>query len=447
MGHAHDHAGDAAVSRSTRRRLAIAVVLLGMVTLAGMVVLWPRHDVRGEVDQLGLVKKIYEARVVSVARGPCRGTQDLTQRVNCTKVRFHLTQGPDEGEIRTIEFATAVSTPDLRVDDKVVLNHVENAERGFDYTYSDRQRRPVLLWLGVIFAVAVIALGRWRGLGALVGLGASITVVLVFMLPSMLDGNSPWLVALVGGSAVAFLALYLANGVHPLTAVVLLSTLGALALTVTLATVFTNLAHFTGASTEDALLVGLGTSAIDLKGLVLAGMVLGALGALDDITVTQASAVGELRMADPTLGRRELYRASLRIGRDHIASTVNTLTLAYAGASLPLLLLFTLSGRSLGSVANGEVVAVAIVATLVGSIGLVAAVPISTWLAALVATEHSHDQGAAELGGAPVEPMLGETRSTRRRTLRSLSRRRAGSRRRQPPPGDRTVGDESDFWS
>jgi uncharacterized membrane protein len=172
-----------------------------------------------------------------------------------------------------------------------------------------------------------------------------------------------------------------------MTTVALLSTLAALALTVGLATLFTNLAHFTGTSNEDALLVGLGTSAIDLKGLLLAGMVLGALGALDDVTVTQASAVGELRAADPTLTRRQLYRSGLRIGRDHIASTVNTLALAYAGASLPLLILFTLSGQSLGSVANGEIVAVEIVSTMVGSIGLVAAVPIATWIAALVAGE------------------------------------------------------------
>ncbi len=155
------------------------------------------------------------------------------------------------------------------------------------------------------------------------------------MLPSMLDGNSPPLVAIIGASAVAFVALYLANGIRPMTTVALISTLGALAITVGLATLFTNLAHFTGAANEDALLVGLGTSAIDLKGLVLAGMVLGALGALNDITVTQASAVGELRTAQPELSRRDLYRSGLRIGRDHISSTVNTLALGLRGRVAP----------------------------------------------------------------------------------------------------------------
>jgi uncharacterized membrane protein len=299
------------------------------------------------------------------------------------------------------------------------------------------------MWLAIIFAVAVIALGRWRGVGALVGLGASIVVILQFMLPSMLDGNSPPLVAIVGASAVAFLAHYLANGFKAMTTVALLSTLAALALTVVLATIFTNLAHFTGLANEDALLVGLGTSAIDLKGLVLAGMVLGALGALDDITVTQASAVAELRVADPTLSRRQLYRAGLRIGRDHIASTVNTLALAYAGASLPLLILFTLSDRSLGSVANGETVAVAIVATLVGSIGLVAGVPISTLFATVVASEDRSDQDQET-----AEPV--RRRSRRARTNKSATSRgrtRTQPRRRAPEPEDLLAPrSEREFW-
>jgi uncharacterized membrane protein len=432
MGHGHDHAAaDAAVSRRARRRLTLTAVALGIVTLVGMVVLWPRDDVRGEVEKLGLVKHVHEAKVVDVRHGPCRGTEGATQRVDCTKVRFRLTEGPDADETRTIEFAESARAPDLHVGDAVVLNHVEHAQPGFDYTYSDRQRRPVLLWLTIIFAVAVIALGRLRGLGALIGLGASLLVILGFMLPSMVDGNSPPLVAIVGASAVAFLALYLANGLSPMTTVALLSTLAALALTVVLATLFTDLAHFTGAANEDALLVGLGTSAIDLKGLVLAGMVLGALGALDDITVTQASAVGELRTADPSLSRRQLYRSGLRIGRDHIASTVNTLALAYAGASLPLLILFTLSGQSLGSVANGEIVAVEIVATLVGSIGLVTAVPISTWFAAVVATEHAHPHGP---DGRPEPVGARSQRAIRRRAPR------------EPVEDLLAPRDESDFW-
>ncbi len=449
MGHSHDHAAaSAALSRRARRQLAVTAVALGLLTVVGLVVLWPHGDARGQVDKLNLVKHVHEAKVERITRGPCRGTVGGTQRVLCTKVRFRLTQGPDTGETRTMEFADSANAPSLDLGDAVVLNHVENAQPGFDYTYADRQRRPVLLWLTILFAVAVIALGRLRGVGALVGLGASIAVILQFMLPSMLDGNSAPLVAIVGASAVAFLALYLANGVSPMTTVALLSTLGALALTVALATLFTNLAHFSGRANEDALLIGFGNAAIDVKGLVLAGMVLGALGALDDITITQASAVGELHATDPTLSRRELYRRGLRIGRDHIASTVNTLALAYAGASLPLLILFTLSAQSLGSVANGELVAIEIVATLVGSIGLVVAVPISTWFAALIAGEHEHADAEhehhheTEVLGARSRHVL-----TKKPTARPTRTARRTRTPKEAPTEDLLAPrDEDDFW-
>ena len=337
---------------------------------------------------------------------------------------------------------------------------------GFEYTYNDRQRRTVLVWLAIVFAVAVIALGRLRGLAALVSLGASIVVILQFIVPSMLDGNSPPLVAIVGASAVAFVALHLERIEADDHCRVLLGTLSALTLTVGLATLFTHLAHFTGAQNEDALLVTFGDANIDLKGLVLAGMVLGALGALNDITVTQASAVGELRTSNPTFSQRELYRSGLRIGRDHISSTVNTLALAYAGASLPLLILFSLSAQSLGTVANGEVVAIEIVATLVGSIGLVVAVPVSTWFAALVATEH-HGQPTRTQPGtsaprevddhpAHTEPAA-ETFNAGERSQRiletaPLTRRERRTGRRAPttqqPMADDLLAprDESEFW-
>jgi len=197
----------------------------------------------------------------------------------------------------------------------------------------------------------------------------------------VLDGRSPVLVAVVGASAIAYLALYLAHGPRTRTTVALLGTLGALALTVVLASLFSALAQFSGVSSEEAALVRIGAENVSLSGLVLGGMVIGALGALDDMTVTQTSAVWELRAANPGFTRRELSRSAMRIGRDHVASTVNTLALAYAGAALPILILLVQSRQSLGTVANSETVSVEIVRTLVGSIGLVASVPLTTWLA------------------------------------------------------------------
>ncbi len=382
MGHAHGANGGGAAPAAHRRLLGTIALVLGVATLVGMVVLWPSRNVRADLG-VGPSPRVYGATVTNAESFRCNDTPTGAAGT-CRRYRVELTQGPDDGESRTIRFSDAPNVPQLSVGDEVIVAKIRGADPGFDYSYSDRQRRSPLLWLALLFAVVVIAVGRMRGLAALAGLAASIAVILWFMLPSMLDGHSAPVVAIVSAAAIAFVVLYVTNGITTLTTVALLATLAALALTVVLATIFVDLAYITGAANEDALLVQLGTATIDLKGLLLAGMVIGALGVLDDVTVTQVSAVGELRQASPESDSRTLYRSGMRVGRDHIASTVNTLALAYAGASLPLLILFSLANQSLGTVANSEAVAVAIVATLVGSIGLVVAVPISTWLAALV---------------------------------------------------------------
>jgi len=202
------------------------------------------------------------------------------------------------------------------------------------------------------------------------------------MLPSLLRGNNAVAVALVGASAIAFIALYLAHGVNVATTVALLSTFAALTITGILSWIFVEVGNFTGYTDESTRFLDVLGIPIDPRGILLAGIVIGSLGVLDDVTVTQVSAVWELRQARPEASRKVLYTRALRIGRDHISSTVNTLFLAYAGASLPLLLIFTEAGQSIGSIATREIVAVEIVRALVGSIGLVSAVPIATWLAA-----------------------------------------------------------------
>jgi uncharacterized membrane protein len=222
--------------------------------------------------------------------------------------------------------------------------------------------------------------------------------MVAFLFPSVLDGNDPTAVALVSAVLIALVALYLTHGITERTTVALLGTFAALGLTAVLAALFTSLARFTGFGTEDAYFLQVASTGVDIKGLVLAGIIIGSLGVLDDVTVTQVSAVWQLHQANPGFGARRLYGAAVAIGRDHIASTVNTLVLAYAGASLPLLLLFTQAGRSLVDVAAGELVAVEVVRTLVGSVGLVAAVPITTALAALVVTRGT-DGGAVPDGG------------------------------------------------
>jgi uncharacterized membrane protein len=288
------------------------------------------------------------------------------------------------------------------VDDPVVVSWSGgDPDDPASYQLVDFQRGGSLGWLGALFAAAVLVLGRWRGLASLVALGIGFVVLLEFVLPAILSGRSPLAVAVVGAGVIMFAVLYLTHGLSARTSTAVLGTLVSLALIGVLGAAFSAAARLTGLDDQtNALITSLGTG-VDARGLLLAGMVIGALGVLDDVTVTQTSAVWELHAANPRLGAPGLFRAAMRIGRDHVASAVNTLVLAYAGAALPLLLVFRLSGRSLVDVATSQDVAMEIVRTLVGSIGLVASVPVTTAVAALVASREEPSVESPPDGAGP----------------------------------------------
>jgi uncharacterized membrane protein len=368
------------VPATTRRILIVLTSALALATVAGIVLLRPTGERRPSLQGLGFVSEVYGAEVIGVQEVPCEGQPGAD--VLCRRIAFAIDEGPDAGETAAQEFVQTPSTPILSEEDRVLLARDPQAPPEFRYRFVDRDRGTLLFWLAVAFAAAVVSLGRLRGLTALAGLAVSIGVLLWFVLPAVLDGRNPLAVAVVGSAAIAFLALYLSHGLTTMTTVALLGTLGALGLTAALASIVVGLARLSGFASEEAVVVQIGASRIDLAGIILGGVVIGALGAIDDMTVTQASAVWELRAANPRTSRRSLASAGLRIGRDHVASTVNTLALAYAGASMPVLLLLVLSRQPLASVVSGEVLATEILRTLVGSIGLVAAVPLTTWLAA-----------------------------------------------------------------
>ena len=395
------HGHDVPLGAGTRRALGLIALGLGLATVVAMLTLWAREKPSEKLRSTGLVATFYDGRIRALdPERPCPGFEAGTgsseeSRLGteadfgessgvCPQALVILLAGPDKGRSVFVDLPVDLPGRSFVEGDKVVLSFTEEAEEDFQYAFADRQRKPVLFWLAAGFGVVVVLLGRLRGFAALAGLVATGAVLLSFVLPAILDGRSPVLVAVVGSSAIAFLALYLAHGFRPATTVALLGTLASLGLTAALAALVTRVAALSGYASEEASLVQLADTRIDLAGLVLAGVVIGALGAIDDMTVTQVAAVNELHAANPELNPRRLYRSALRIGRDHVASTVNTLALAYAGASLPLLLLFLLSRQSLGTVANGEVVATEVVRTLVGSIGLVCSVPITTWLAVRV---------------------------------------------------------------
>lgn len=324
-------------------------------------------------------------RIVTLSDSPCEFDPEST----CTELAVMLIAGPDVGSIEPVllfpgqeEGLTIGADVSVTYDSEGVIVAVATSTIQSEYQFADFQRRSFLGLLLFAFAAAVIALGRWRGVAALVGLGLTLVFILFWLIPSLLDGNPPVLVAIVGATAVAYLALYISHGMSRMTTIALLGTVGALTLTTLLSWLSVHAATFTGLATEESTLLIL-LDGIDLRGLLIAGIVIGAAGALDDVTVTQSSAIAQIRAAAPDIDKWELFNRGLSIGRAHVGSIVNTLVLAYLGAALPLTILLILAQQSLGTVINSEIVAVEVVRTLVGTLGLVTAVPLTTWLATM----------------------------------------------------------------
>ena len=384
-GHGHGHGHDAGPPAGRRVRLLIAALLIpcALATLVGLVLLWPSGASSAQTGaQVPVDGEVTAAQATDCTPGSGEG--------GCVALVVRMADGPLPGRDLVQVVPVEPGTPTFGVGDAVVLgwSGADPTDPG-SYQIVDFQRDAPLLWLTALFAAAVLLLGRWRGLAALAALGLSFVVLLAFVMPAILAGRDPLAVAVVGSGLIMFMVLYLTHGPSARTSTAVLGTLFSLALIGVLGALFSAGARLTGLDSEtNALIATLGTG-VDARGLLLAGVVIGALGVLDDVTVTQASAVWELRRADPGMSTSALFGSAMRIGRDHVASAVNTLVLAYAGASLPLLLLFTLSGQGLGAVATSQSVATEIVRTLVGSIGLVASVPITTALDAVVASRES----------------------------------------------------------
>ena len=385
-GHSHAHssgAGRRSATRPVRWVLAFALAPFIAATVVGLVWLWPRHGVTN-LHPLGVPAPLVNATVLTAKDTTC-GPDGLSR---CQDITIRVTSGPDRG--RTVSLPQEVlgpGVPDLHRGDLIVVGrNVDPLGGPVQYNFADFQRAFPLWLLAIAFAVAVVLVARWRGLAALGGLAVAWLVLIKFVLPNVLNGRSPVAVALVASAAIMIPVLYLAHGLNVRTTTALLGTLASLALTGALAAIFVAATHLTGTASDEATYIASLAGHINWSGLMLAGVVIGSLGVLNDVTVTQASATWELHDANPDRPPSRLYRSSMRIGRDHIASSVYTLVLAYAGASLPLLILFALAGQPVHSVLTGETVAEELVRTLVGSIGLVASVPITTALAVLIVT-------------------------------------------------------------
>lgn len=270
------------------------------------------------------------------------------------------------------------------VGDRVELYYSPSPAGGRDIVVVDWVRRPVLAWLVALFLFVSVAVARFKGLRAFVATGASLAIVITFIVPRILDGANPMLISLVGAGGILILAIYFVHGLNWSTSAALVGTFAAVVVTMVLGALFMQLAHITGLGSEEAMLITLNAGQVNMRGLVLAGLLVGALGALTDTTIVQASVVRELAHVDPSLPWTSLYASGMRVGHDHIGSLVNTLVLAYAGAALPLLVVLSLGDFTVARALNIELVAVEVVHTLVGSIGLILSVPITTALAAVM---------------------------------------------------------------
>ena len=369
------------------RLIATMLVIAAVATLIGIFALWPNNERSEEIqrnaEDIALTSDLLKATVHEASESIC-GYSISSEVEMCRNVTVVVQEGLESGSLVVLpEVNTSFDPtfPQLAAGDNVIL--------GFDsvtnsYYYQDRDRMSSLWWLILLFAVTVICLARVRGLLALFAMGGTVLMLVKFIAPSVLDGNDPVLVCVVAAAAIAYFSLYFTHGFSLMTTVALAGTLIALGLTLGISWIFFELAKFSGYSSEEAFVLPFLAESLDVRGLLLGGTIIAALGALDDVTVTQAATVLELSARNNELSTRQLMISGLRVGREHIASTVNTLLLAYAGSSIPLLLLFAVSEQSLGDVANSELIAIELVRTLCGSIGLVAALPITTYLAALL---------------------------------------------------------------
>lgn len=339
---------------------------------------------------IGFGSDAVRAEIVAIIEEGTVQVGNLEQ--NYQLLRVELLEGEWAGTQLEVDYGKRQTRPEglnLAVGDRVIVTVGKSLDGYVTAFFLDFVRTRPIAILFVTFVVFSVAISGWKGVRGLLGMVVSLGVILFYIIPQILQGRDPVWISVSGAFFLLAVTLYLVYGWTLKTHSAVLGTLLSLILTALLAGFFVDLTRLTGFGSEDALfLVQQAHVQLNLRGLVLGGMLIGALGVLDDLVITQASVVFELHSLDATMRLRELYQRAMRVGRDHVAATVNTLVLAYAGAALPMFLLFSLSGESVNNLLNLEYVAEEVVRTLVGSLGLIAAVPLTTLLACLMALYH-----------------------------------------------------------
>jgi len=291
------------------------------------------------------------------------------------EVRAFIESGERTGEVVRFEVEVVKVYPgdNIFVDRTVTIS-------GEEYiTYADYERRPTLLAVAVLFFAMLLVFSGWQGVRAMVSLAGSIGAILFLLVPALLAGYDPVLSSVVIAGAILACVLFGTHGVYPRTIIAFVGTFSAVCVTGIIATISVSVMRLSGFSSDASVYLNFATNgSLDLAGLLLGGIIIGILGVLDDVSITQASVVQELKAANPKLGSLELYKRSIKVGKDHIGSLVNTLALAYVAVSLPLILLYAQTDASIWQTLNQEVVAAEILRIVVGSIGLILAVPLTT---------------------------------------------------------------------
>ncbi len=344
-------------------------------------------------------EEVFEAKVIEVLDEKMVRSVDSTVHLPYQKLRLVALDGSLQGSEIEIEngIQGEVNTPRYRQGDKVLVTRTSGHQIADQFFITDFVRRDGLSLLFFIFLFLAIIIAKKRGLLSIVSLVISFAVIFNFVLPKISSGGNPVFVAILGSTIIVPVTFFLSHGFNRKTLIAATGALLAFVITGLLAHLFVGLTNLTGFSSEEAGFLQVAKrGSLDIKSLLLAGIIIGTLGVLDDITISQSAVVFRLRQANPKLKFIQLYRLAMDVGQDHISSMINTLVLVYTGASLPLLLLFVDNPRPFSEVINYEIIADEIVRTLVGSIGLILAVPITTVLAAFYASVPSRSSSLLE---------------------------------------------------
>jgi uncharacterized membrane protein len=386
------------------RILIVVLIPLAIWTVVGLVAFWPgnisRH-VNADVAGYSVPGVTYPtARVTEVREISCEGLSGSTPGVSsarCAEVTSQLLAGDEKGKTVIVPVTAAIYSSGIKSGQNIKLVRIPpSADQPAQYQFSDFERRIPLLVVGLLFAVVVVVVARWRGFAALIGLAFAGFILFMFMFPALIAGTNPIMVGLIGSSAIMFVALYAAHGFSARTTTALVGTLFGLILIAVLGYLASRWAHVTGVAAEDDYVLAAAAPDLRLTSVVICGIIVAGLGVLNDVTITQASAVWEL--ADQGASRKHLFSRAMRIGRDHIASTVYTIAFATAGTSLGVFLLIKISNRPLLDVLVTERFAAEVLGILVGSIGLVLAVPLTTAVGVAVVR-------ASGAGQRPIRPI------------------------------------------